>query len=86
MIIKAALFWCGWNFQGVGRYELHAFQNAGMAAAYRLDTRTGEVKALMNLYEFDVEPFIDTGDYTDWDLRNELDNQTTLLFEHSKLH
>ena len=57
-----------------------------MAAAYRLDTRTGEVKALMNLYEFDIEPVNDVNDYTNWDLRHELDQQTTLLFEHSKLH
>jgi len=40
----------------------------------------------MNLHEFDVEPFNDVEGYTDWDLRNQLDQQSTLLFEHSKLH
>ena len=85
-LLIVALVWVGWNYQGYDRYELHTFQNAGMPAAYRLDTRTGDVKAFMNLYQFDTEPFNDVGDYTDWDLRQELDNQTTLLFEHSKLH
>jgi hypothetical protein len=86
LLLVIALVWVGWNFQGYNRYELHTFQNAGMPAAYRLDTRTGEIKAFMNLYQFDTEPFNDVGDYTDWDLRQELDQQTTLLFEHSKLH
>ena len=84
--LLGSVWFVGLTFQDLKRYELHPLDTgADGTAAYKLDTKTGKVVGIYNLFEFNVEPFEDQGPTASWSWLQRLNATTPLLYTEEYL-
>jgi len=81
-----SVWFLGLTFKDYNRFQLVPTDTGGEGtAAYKIDTKTGEVKGIYNLYEFNIFPFEETGPSASWSWGHRIQESTDLIYREEYL-